>query len=201
MQQVGFTPDGRQQVAYATMGQPGIPPQQQQPQPPQMQMPMQVNGYGGEPTMRESVEGIPQVHFQQQPAMPMAAQMPQSFMPAAQYTVPAQAYPTYYPAMGPQPGFPQMVTHVANYRFGAPMGGEWEEDFDETGGAVLYGNLEVKHRRRTTPEQLRVLEHWFNINPRPDNQVREWLAGQLGITKRNVQVWFQNRYVDMADGN
>ncbi|TYJ51403.1 hypothetical protein B9479_008025 [Cryptococcus floricola] len=51
----------------------------------------------------------------------------------------------------------------------------------------------VKHRRRTTPDQLKVLEFWFEINPKPDNQLREQLAAQLGMTKRNVQVWFQNR--------
>ena len=56
-------------------------------------------------------------------------------------------------------------------------------------------SLKVKHRRRTTPEQLKMLEHWFDINPKPDNALREWLAGRLGMTKRNVQVWFQNRYV------
>lgn len=56
-------------------------------------------------------------------------------------------------------------------------------------------HLQVKHRRRTTPEQLKVLEHWFDINPKPDNNLREWLAQELGMTKRNVQVWFQNRWV------
>ena len=55
--------------------------------------------------------------------------------------------------------------------------------------------MQVKHRRRTTPEQLKVLEHWFEINPKPDNSLREWLAVELGMSKRNVQVWFQNRYV------
>ena len=51
----------------------------------------------------------------------------------------------------------------------------------------------IKHRRRTSPEQLKVLEHWFDINPKPDNNLREWLASEFGMTKRNVQVWFQNR--------
>ncbi|ORX38889.1 hypothetical protein BD324DRAFT_648994 [Kockovaella imperatae] len=67
---------------------------------------------------------------------------------------------------------------------GWPQPGEWE---DETAPA------EVKHRRRTTPDQLRVLEHWFKVNPKPDNNMREWLALELGMTKRNIQVWFQNR--------
>jgi hypothetical protein len=55
--------------------------------------------------------------------------------------------------------------------------------------------FKVKHRRRTTPEQLKVLEHWFDVNPKPDNNLREWLAVELGMTKRNIQVWFQNRQV------
>ena len=55
--------------------------------------------------------------------------------------------------------------------------------------------IKVKHRRRTTPEQLKVLEHWYDVNPKPDNNLREWLAMELGMTKRNVQVWFQNRSV------
>jgi len=38
-----------------------------------------------------------------------------------------------------------------------------------------------------------VLEHWFDTNPKPDNNLREWLAANLGMSKRNVQVWFQNR--------
>lgn len=53
----------------------------------------------------------------------------------------------------------------------------------------------VRHRRKTSPEQLKVLEHWFNVNPKPDNHLREWLATELGMTKRNIQVWFQNRYL------
>lgn len=43
---------------------------------------------------------------------------------------------------------------------------------------------QVKHRRRTTPDQLRVLEYWFSQNPKPDNALREWLASELGMTKR-----------------
>lgn len=73
-------------------------------------------------------------------------------------------------------------------------------------------NHQVKHRRRTTPDQLRVLEYWFSQNPKPDNILREWLANELGMTKRasspssplsygclfanhlgSVQVWYQNR--------
>lgn len=57
------------------------------------------------------------------------------------------------------------------------------------------GTRQVKHRRRTTPEQFRVLEESFLQNPKPSNQHRKALADMLGMTTRGVQVWFQNRYV------
>ena len=119
---------------------------------------------------------------------------------------PPQAGPSQYHLL---PGPPQALWQ-----------GEWEEDPREhEGGAEVSGespsspttvppprtidpsilsrpsspNQKVKHRRRTTPDQLRVLEHWFGVNPKPDNNMREWLALELGMTKRNIQVWFQNR--------
>lgn len=61
----------------------------------------------------------------------------------------------FQPGSHPPPGvgFPHLAaTHVADYRFGGPQfvvesgwhaGGEWEDEFEENGGAVLYGNLEV----------------------------------------------------------
>ncbi|KAL7420680.1 hypothetical protein Q5752_004631 [Cryptotrichosporon argae] len=97
-----------------------------------------------------------------------------------------------------QPPFLELQPPAADFRFGAPLpgasewSGEWDDELDD-GLNPFYGNLEVKHRRRTTPEQLKVLEQWFEQNPRPDNATREHLAALLGITKRNVQVWFQNR--------
>ncbi|WVQ76115.1 hypothetical protein IAR50_005758 [Cryptococcus sp. DSM 104548] len=84
----------------------------------------------------------------------------------------------------------------SNYHFGAvpavppPLPASLGEDKSGDGES---DTATVKHRRRTTPEQLKVLEFWFEINPKPDNQLREQLAAQLGMTKRNVQVWFQNR--------
>lgn len=58
-----------------------------------------------------------------------------------------------------------------------------------------YRPNEVKHRKRTTRQQLRVLEETFRTTQKPDGNVRKSLALQLNMTPRNVQVWFQNRYV------
>ncbi|KAH9809372.1 Homeodomain-like protein, partial [Melampsora americana] len=51
----------------------------------------------------------------------------------------------------------------------------------------------IKHRRRTTPAQLNVLEAQFESNSKPDVVLRKQLAEQLDMTPREVQVWFQNR--------
>lgn len=47
----------------------------------------------------------------------------------------------------------------------------------------------VKHRRRTTAPQLRVLENQFVLNAKPDIPIRKAIADQLGMTPREVQVW------------
>ncbi|KAL6061706.1 Antirepressor regulating drug resistance protein [Balamuthia mandrillaris] len=51
----------------------------------------------------------------------------------------------------------------------------------------------MKKRRRTSSEQLRLLESEFEINQHPSLTVRTQLAIQLGMTPRSVQIWFQNR--------
>ncbi|KAF8588717.1 hypothetical protein K439DRAFT_1323113, partial [Ramaria rubella] len=50
-----------------------------------------------------------------------------------------------------------------------------------------------KHRRRTTPEQLKVLEDTFKSDPKPNPALRKQLSHQLGMSPRVLQVWFQNR--------
>lgn len=81
-----------------------------------------------------------------------------------------------------------------------------------------YTPNEVKHRRRTTGSQLKVLETVFRVDTKPNATLRNDLAAQLGMTPRGVQVssflarplvpqvtsahpallhiqvWFQNRY-------
>lgn len=70
-------------------------------------------------------------------------------------------------------------------------------DGEEQGGPTLKQNFydpqAVKHRRRTTPHQLLVLNGHFLSDPKPDMDVRKQLAATLGMTTREVQVWYQNR--------
>jgi hypothetical protein len=47
----------------------------------------------------------------------------------------------------------------------------------------------VKHRRRTSTTQLKVLESHYAVNPKPDVVLRKALANQLTMTPREVQVW------------
>ncbi|SCV69749.1 BQ2448_1143 [Microbotryum intermedium] len=73
---------------------------------------------------------------------------------------------------------------------------EMNNDGDKPDGdddPANYDPLRVKHRRRTSPQQLKVLEHHFGRNPKPDVNVRKALSEQLEMTPREVQVWFQNR--------
>ncbi|KAJ7287799.1 hypothetical protein C8J57DRAFT_1284958 [Mycena rebaudengoi] len=56
-----------------------------------------------------------------------------------------------------------------------------------------YTPNEVKHRKRTTSAQLKVLEGIFRRDTKPNAALRQELAGQLNMTARGVQVWFQNR--------
>lgn len=57
----------------------------------------------------------------------------------------------------------------------------------------FYNPFEVKHRRRTSRAQFKVLEKTFHETPKPNAQKRRALAQKLGMTPRGVQVWFQNR--------
>ena len=53
--------------------------------------------------------------------------------------------------------------------------------------------FEVKHRRRKSPQQLKVLEKAFKENNKPKTSIRSAIAKQLDIDPRTVQVWFQNK--------
>lgn len=63
------------------------------------------------------------------------------------------------------------------------------DDFRPT----FYNPFEIKHRRRTSRSQFKVLEKTFLENPKPNASIRRWLAQKLVMTPRGVQVWFQNR--------
>jgi hypothetical protein len=56
-----------------------------------------------------------------------------------------------------------------------------------------YTPNEVKHRKRTTSAQLKILEGVFKRDTKPNAALRNELATQLEMTARGVQVWFQNR--------
>lgn len=56
-----------------------------------------------------------------------------------------------------------------------------------------YTPNEVKHRKRTTSAQLKILEGIFKRDTKPNAVLRNELAAQLDMTARGVQVWFQNR--------
>lgn len=58
---------------------------------------------------------------------------------------------------------------------------------------TYYNPFHVKPRKRTSKEQLAVLEKTFETNVKPDASLRKTLAVQLEMTPRSVQVWFQNR--------
>ncbi|KAK4704440.1 hypothetical protein P7C70_g1769, partial [Phenoliferia sp. Uapishka_3] len=64
---------------------------------------------------------------------------------------------------------------------------------DLTLPATLLLPHRIKHRRRTSPAQLKILEHHFDRNPKPDVSLRKALSERLDMTPREVQVWFQNR--------
>jgi len=51
-----------------------------------------------------------------------------------------------------------------------------------------YTPNEVKHRRRTTSAQLKVLEAVFRVDTKPNATLRNDLAAQLGMTSRGTQV-------------
>ncbi|KAJ2338194.1 hypothetical protein IWW50_007097, partial [Coemansia erecta] len=57
----------------------------------------------------------------------------------------------------------------------------------------FYNPYHVKHRRRTTKEQLALLEATFKATPKPTSETRKTLASRLCMTAREVQIWFQNR--------
>ena len=53
-----------------------------------------------------------------------------------------------------------------------------------------YQPNEVKHRKRTTRPQLKVLEDVYKYDTKPNASLRKKLAEELGMTPRGVQVCF-----------
>ncbi|KAH8924879.1 hypothetical protein BT69DRAFT_37403 [Atractiella rhizophila] len=63
--------------------------------------------------------------------------------------------------------------------------------YPSKGHVPFYDPFQIKHRRRTSQTQLKVLEKQFDVEPKPDPVLRKSLADQLEMTPREVQ--FQNR--------
>jgi hypothetical protein len=69
-------------------------------------------------------------------------------------------------------------------------------DADLDPAAVDFRNFfpyipnEVKHRKRTSNDQAKVLESVFDRNTKPDSALRQRLADELDMTPRGVQVRF-----------
>ncbi|KAI9720981.1 MAG: hypothetical protein M1828_005453 [Chrysothrix sp. TS-e1954] len=59
--------------------------------------------------------------------------------------------------------------------------------------STLTQQQKNQKRQRATQDQLTMLEVEFNKNPTPTAMVRERIAGDINMTERSVQIWFQNR--------
>lgn len=53
------------------------------------------------------------------------------------------------------------------------------------------------NRRRFTDEQIKYLEFMFEAESRPESQIKEQLACELGLQPRQISIWFQNRRARM----
>jgi len=57
--------------------------------------------------------------------------------------------------------------------------------------------VERRKRNRVTPEQLVQLETAFSNNRHPISRERRELSNRIGMTERALQIWFQNRSVNI----
>lgn len=92
------------------------------------------------------------------------------------------AYDAYAPTSS---GFPQSHSQYVSYL--PPALGA------DSRGFYPLNPFEIKHRRRTTKTQFRVLESTFREIPKPNAALRKQISAQLDMPVRAVQIWFQNR--------
>jgi homeobox protein YOX1/YHP1 len=80
----------------------------------------------------------------------------------------------------------------------ARQGSPKESSSDEQGAEGLEGadrdegdsgGSGKRKRKRTSPEQLHLLETTFNAEQHPSLGMRNQLAAQLNMTPRSVQIW------------
>lgn len=69
----------------------------------------------------------------------------------------------------------------------------FSQDPDSPMKTINYNPFEVRKRKKTSNEQLNILEEAFEADNNPSLEVRKHLASELGMTQRAVTVWFQNR--------
>ncbi|OMP02850.1 hypothetical protein COLO4_10800 [Corchorus olitorius] len=50
-----------------------------------------------------------------------------------------------------------------------------------------------KNKRRFSDEQIKSLEFMFENDSRPESQIKQQLANELGLQPRQIAIWFQNR--------
>ena len=51
----------------------------------------------------------------------------------------------------------------------------------------------IKNKRRFSDEQIKSLEFMFESDSRPESQIKQQLANDLGLQPRQIAIWFQNR--------
>ena len=112
-------------------------------------------------------------HALSQPAHPLSVP-PQPFYPEQRSFEPREyhhPHPSHFHGNPYLPRSGQPMDILADYRTFYP-----------------YQPNEVKHRRRTTSTQLKVLEGVFKTQTKPNAALRTQLASQLEMTARGVQV-------------
>jgi hypothetical protein len=129
---------------------------------------------------------------------PAAAYQPASLHSLA--SRPFAALPTVQqqPPMQPyvNPGFQQHQSVVRPRPYPAPYSDPFNTQTPREASVPAFYNYrpnEVKHRKRTTRAQTKILEEQFKSTDKPDAATRNDLSIRLGMTPREVQVWFQNR--------
>jgi len=64
--------------------------------------------------------------------------------------------------------------------------------------STLTQQQKNQKRQRATQDQLGLLEIEFDKNATPTAAVRERIAQEINMTERSVQIWFQNRWVNIT---
>ncbi|CEP18102.1 hypothetical protein [Parasitella parasitica] len=67
----------------------------------------------------------------------------------------------------------------------------------QTNNGIIVSSLAKAKRKRILPHQYKRLMSTFDITDTPSSEIRSRLAEELDMTKREVQVWFQNRRAKM----